>query len=117
MRPERFYKPFSLTLLKFSHDKYTGTNIPKNFSSLVQLKDPKHNEDREILIYMNAPLRHGGETYYQADFRNDDRTTILQVVRNPNWIMPYIACTLVSLGLFVQFGAHLLRFIKRRATA
>lgn len=117
MRPERFYKPFSLTLLKFSHDKYTGTNIPKNFSSLVRLKDAKHSEDREILIYMNAPLRHGGETYYQADFRNDDRTTILQVVRNPNWIMPYIACTLVSLGLFVQFGAHLLRFIKRRATA
>ncbi len=117
LRQERLYKPFSLRLLKFSHDKYTGTEIPKNYSSLVRLKDPGKSEDRDVLIYMNNPLRHRGETYYQADFRNNDQTTILQVVRNPNWIVPYLACTLVGLGLLVQFGTHLLKFIQRRAGA
>jgi hypothetical protein len=117
MRQQRFYKPFSLTLKQFTHEKYTGTEIPKDFASLVQLKDPKRNEDREIRIFMNNPLRHSGETFYQASFANDDKTTILQVVKNPNWLVPYIACALVALGLLVQFGVHLVRFIDRRATA
>jgi hypothetical protein len=117
IRPTRYYKPFSLKLHKFTHERYTGTNIPKDFASQVQLKDPTTNEDREVRIYMNNPLRHGGLTFYQASFANDDKTTILQVVKNPNWLVPYIACTLVSLGLTVQFGSHLMRFTKRRAAA
>ena len=49
---------------------------------------------------MNNPLRYDGETYYQSGFdRNDARVTILQVVRNPSWLTPYVACILVSLGL------------------
>jgi cytochrome c biogenesis protein ResB len=66
---------------------------------------------------MNNPLRYGGLTFYQASFANDDKTTILQVVRNPNWVLPYIACTLVSLGLLVQFTSHLMKFNKRRSAA
>ena len=117
IRPMRFYKPFSLKLLKFTHERYTGTNIPKDFASQVQLKDASRNEDREVRIFMNNPLRYGGLTFYQASFANDDKTTILQVVRNPNWVLPYVACTLVSLGLMVQFGSHLMKFNKRRAAA
>jgi hypothetical protein len=42
----------------------------------------------------------------------------LQVVRNPSWIIPYIACSLMTLGLLWQFTIHLLGFIaKRRRTA
>ena len=37
MRFQRRYLPFSLTLIKFSHDIYPGTDIPKNFSSRVRL--------------------------------------------------------------------------------
>jgi hypothetical protein len=113
-RFERNYKPYSLTLLDFSHDRYPGTEIPKNFSSRIKLNTPDGVDDREVLIYMNNPLRYAGLTFYQAGFENDDKTTILQVVRNPSWTMPYIACTLMTLGLIIQFGIHLFAFIGRR---
>jgi hypothetical protein len=115
LRLARYYRPFSLELLKFSHDKYMGTDIPKNFSSRVRLKRPETQEDREVLIYMNNPLRYGGETFYQSGYdERDPRVTILQVVRNPGWLTPYFSCTLVGLGLVVQFLTHLVSFVKRK---
>jgi hypothetical protein len=73
--------------------------------------------DREALIYMNNPLRIGGMTFYQAGFENNDHTTVLQVVRNPSWRMPYISCTLIALGMAIQFGIHLFGFAKKRSLA
>jgi len=46
MRAKREYLSYSLTLKRFSHDKYAGTDIPKNFSSLVQLSNPTRGEER-----------------------------------------------------------------------
>jgi hypothetical protein len=114
LRVRRLYQPISLTLLKFSHDRYAGTEIPKNFSSQVKITTPDGREDREVVIYMNNPLRHEGVTFYQAGFQDDDRTTILQVVRNPAWTLPYVACTLMTLGLVMQFGIHLVGFVRKR---
>jgi hypothetical protein len=114
LRLRRVYQPFTLTLLKFDHDRYAGTNIPKNFSSRLRLRTPDGRDDRDVLVYMNNPLRYGGLTFYQAGFENNDRTTILQVVRNPSWLIPYIACGLMTLGLVVQFGIHLVGFVVRR---
>ncbi len=112
LRFRRDYKPYTLHLIDFKHDKFVGTQIPKNFSSEVRLVDPTHNEDRTVLIYMNHPLRYRGETFYQSGYSGDTRT-ILQVVRNPGWLMPYIACSLVSLGLSVHFGVMLRKFVSR----
>jgi len=117
LRFTRHYKPYSIKLLDFSHDVYAGTDIPKNFSSRINLTTPDGVEDREILIYMNNPLRHAGLTFYQAGFDNNDKTSILQVVRNPSWILPYISCTLMGVGLLVQFLISLFRFSKRRRAA
>jgi len=117
LRLKRSYLPVSLTLLKFSHDRYAGTEIPKNFSSRLRLATPDGRDDREVLIYMNNPLRYGGRTFYQAGFQNNDRTTVLQVVRNPSWLLPYVACTLMTLGLTVQFCLHLFGFIRKRRAA
>lgn len=114
MRPVRYYKPFTIQLLDFTHDRYPGTEIPKNFSSRVRLIHPETGENREVLIYMNNPLRYSGETYYQGGFEPGDTVSILQVVRNPSWLTPYIACALVSLGLLVQFLSHLIGFAKKR---
>lgn len=116
VRPQRHYYPFSLTLKEFRHDKYAGTDIPKNFSSLVHLKHPEKNEDRDALIYMNHPLRYGGLTFYQASFANNDTVSIFQVVENPFWLTPYIACILVALGLAIQFLSHLIIFAKERSS-
>jgi hypothetical protein len=118
LRYKRIYKPYSIQLLDFRHDRYLGTDTPRNFSSLVHLVDPTQNEDREVLIYMNNPLRYRGETFYQASFKQGDTGTVLQVVRNPGWLLPYVACTLGALGMLIHFGMHLARFVTRgRATA
>ena len=66
---------------------------------------------------MNNPLRYAGLTFYQASFDNNDRTTILQVVRNPSWLLPYIACGVMSFGLLWQFAIHLFAFISKRRPA
>ena len=117
LRPARYYKPYSVTLLAFHHDLYAGTDIPKNFSSKIHLNDPATGEDRDVLIYMNNPLRYRGETFFQASFEPGDRGTILQVVRNPASITPYVACSLVALGLVTQFLMHLIGFARKRAKA
>ncbi|MFO1487654.1 MAG: cytochrome c biogenesis protein ResB [Verrucomicrobiota bacterium] len=117
LRLRRYYKPFSLHLVEFKFDRYPGTEIPKNFSSRVRLQRTDTGEDRELLIYMNNPLRYGGETFYQADWdHEDEKGTILQVVRNPGWLTPYFACGLVGLGLVVQFMTHLAGFVSKRKT-
>jgi hypothetical protein len=117
LRPTRHYHPFSITLLKFSHDRYPGTEIPKNFSSRIRLQTPDRGVDREVLIFMNNPLRYGGLTFYQAGFEKNDQTSILQVVRNPSWRLPYVSCALMGLGLVIQFGIHLAGFIRKRTAA
>ena len=114
MRPARYYKPYSVTLQRFTHEQYAGTEIPKNFSSKVTLIDPEREVNRDVLIYMNHPLRYRGETFYQAGFQKGDPVTILQVVRNPSFIAPYVACIIVAAGLLVQFGYHLIGFSRKR---
>src|SRR3954471_17869276 len=117
LRQARYYKPYSITLQKFTHDRYAGTDIPKNFSSRITLIDPERSVNRDVLVYMNHPLRYRGETFYQAGFDKNDEATILQVVHNPTFIAPYVACIVVALGLLTQFGSHLIGFSRRRRTA
>jgi len=115
LRSQRHYYPFSLSLQKFSHDKYAGTDIPKNFSSRVRIQSDDGHVDREVLIYMNNPLRYEGMTFYQAGFEKNDMTTVLQVVHNPSWALPYIACVMMGLGLVIQFSFSLAGFFRKRS--
>jgi hypothetical protein len=110
----RYYLPYSITLKKFSHDVYPGTEIPKNFSSLVHISDPARGEERDVLISMNQPLRYDGRAFYQASFGKGDQLSILQVVKNPGWLLPYISCTLITLGLLIHFGITLRRSMRKR---
>jgi hypothetical protein len=114
MRSQRFYKPFKLSLINFKFDRYMGTGVAKNFSSDLILERPDTGEKREIHIRMNTPLRYGGETYFQQSFTKDEKATILQVVSNPSWLTPYVACVMVSVGLLWQFLGHLVGFARRR---
>jgi hypothetical protein len=117
LRAKRHYTPYSLTLLDCRHDVYKGTDIPKNYSSRVRVRNPATREDREVLIYMNNPLRYAGSTFYQYQMAPPEaptKSSTLQVVRNPSWLTPYVSCTLVGLGLVVQFMSHLVSFLKIR---
>ncbi|HZZ83378.1 MAG TPA: cytochrome c biogenesis protein ResB [Anaeromyxobacteraceae bacterium] len=117
MRPRRQYLPYAITLKKFSHDVYPGTDIPKNFSSLVHLSNPSRGEERDVLIFMNQPLRYAGKAFYQASFGKGDTLSVLQVVENPGWLLPYVSCVLVGAGLIVHFALVLRRSLKRRHSA
>lgn len=115
LRYRRTYLPFTLHLRDFRHDTFTGTNIPRNFSSDIRLVDPDRRTDRQVRIWMNNPLRYTGMTFYQASYKPDGTGTVLQVVRNPGWLMPYIACVLVGGGMTWHFMQSLTGFLRRRA--
>lgn len=117
LRLKRHYQPFSISLLQVTHEVYPGTEIPKNFASRVRLKDDAGHEDREVVIYMNNPLRHGGLTFYQYQMNAAGKMSAFQVVKNPGWLFPYIACVMMGVGLLWQFGYGLLGFIRKRSAA
>jgi hypothetical protein len=122
MRPARTQFSFSLTLLKATHTVYPGTDIPKDFRSRVRIDNPRTGERREVEISMNHPLRYDGLTFYQyqmdagqtAQMAGRTPTSVLQVVRNPSWLTPYIGCAMVGAGLLIQFLQHLVGFVSKR---
>lgn len=113
IRPKRLYTPYSITLTSFTRETYPGTTIPSRFSSDIVLTDFKTSKSQPHHIYMNHPLRYNGTTYFQASFGKDDRMSVLQVVKNPGWMIPYISCLLMALGLCVHFGISLFRFLRK----
>jgi len=116
LRPEREYLPYSIELLGIANEFYQGTDIPFNFESEILLK-MEEEQSRRALVYMNTPLRHAGKTFYQYQMNKAADYTVFQVVRNPSWLVPYIACILVSIGLLLQFSFHLARFLNKNAAA
>ncbi len=114
LRPQREYLPYSIELLGIANEFYQGTDIPFNFESEILLK-MEQNQTRRALVYMNTPLRHEGKTFYQYQMNKAADYTVFQVVRNPSWLVPYIACILVSIGLLWQFSFHLARFLNKNA--
>jgi len=117
LRFRRYYKPFSLELIEVRHDKFVGTEMARNFSSEVILRDPGQNEERRVLIYMNHPLRYAGETFFQSQVKStvpgDTNITVLLLVDNPGAWMPYYSCLLVTVGMSVHFGRMLFKFAGR----
>jgi ABC-type transport system involved in cytochrome c biogenesis permease subunit len=117
LRFRRSYKPYSMKLIDVVREDYYGTDTPRNYASLVQLTDPDKNVDREVKIWMNNPLRYAGETFYQSHYepgRDGIETTVFQVVRNTGWMIPYVSCMIVMVGMAAHFWGMLLRFLTRR---
>jgi len=119
LRFRRMYKPYSMSLIDFHVDKYLGTTKAKNFASDIHLIDPTRQVDRRIKIWMNNPLRYAGETFYQSGFESSGtegtNVTILHVVTNQGWMIPYVACMMVATGMLAHFWGILLRFLNRRS--
>ncbi len=111
LRQTRYLKPYRLELIKFTFDRYVGTNTPKNYASKVRLIDSEREINNELTISMNEPLRYRGETFFQSSFTPDEKSTILQVVRNPGWVLPYLACVMVTAGMMLHFTLSLVTFV------
>jgi hypothetical protein len=118
LRMRRTYRPFTFHLEQLRHENYKGTSLAKRYASLVRVVDPSRGEDREVLIHMNHPLYYAGETFYQSSVNSAGgvEVTGLQVVKNPGWALPYIACFMVSAGMAIHFLLHLLGFFRRMVT-
>ena len=118
LRFKQTTRDFTMHLTKFDHKVFAGEpNKPKDYRSYIHLVDKSQDVDRDVEIYMNAPLYFRGETFYQSGMDKDDRgviTTTLSVVRNPGWLLPYLSCGIVGFGLLIHFGLTLYRFIDRR---
>lgn len=107
--------PYSMKLLDFVHEKYEGTQMPKDFSSRILLVNEGEGIERELRIWMNNPLRYARRTFYQSGYMPGDSGTILQVVRNDTWMIPYLACMIVFVGMTAQFMQSLKRYLGRDA--
>ena len=118
LRLERAYKDYAIQLIEFKHDVWEGTEIAKNYQSDVRITDlnnPNAKKDAgKVTIKMNQPLFYENQTFYQASLHPLTTGTVLQVVHNPGWWMPYVSCILVSGGMLVHFGLHLITFLQRR---
>ena len=71
---------------------------------------------------MNNPLRFAGLTFFQYQMGREQlaagrQNSVLQVVKNPSWLTPYVGCGLVALGLVVQFLIHLTAFVRKKRVA
>ena len=105
---------FSIKLLNFIHEKYQGTQTPKDFSSRIRLINSGDKIDRELKIWMNNPLRYAKKTFYQSGYLPEDKGTVLQVVRNDSWMIPYLSCMIVFVGMGAQFFWSMQRSKKER---
>ena len=121
LRFQRSYRPYSLRLIDARGDTFSASRVVRNYSSDVHLVDPTRNTDRSVHIWMNNPLRFAGETFYQSSFGSLSQTkdfTVLSVVTNTGWMIPYVACVVVAIGLVSHFLITLARFLRKgwRAT-
>lgn len=115
LRYTRVPKSYAVTLEDFKFDTYEGSTTPKNFESVVQLRDPDQHVDVQLSTSMNNPIRYAGETIYQSSYDpNNLQTTVLQVVSNAGWMIPYVACMIVAAGMLVHFTQGIVRFVYRR---
>jgi hypothetical protein len=105
--------PYSIKLIDFVHEKYEGTQMPKDFASQIILVNEGDDVNRELRIWMNNPLRYARRTFYQSGFLPDDSGTVLQVVRNDSWMIPYLSCMIVFVGMTAQFVQSLRRSQRR----
>ncbi|MFN8705585.1 MAG: cytochrome c biogenesis protein ResB, partial [Planctomyces sp.] len=116
LRFQRNYRPYEVELLDVSRTNYVGSSTPRDYRSRIVIRDPAQKTSEEFTLWMNNPLRYHGETFYQSSYNKlEDGTeaTTLSVVRNKGWMLPYIACMIVSFGMFGQFWQTLSRYLKR----
>ncbi len=117
MRFHRQVKPYWVQLEDVRRVNYSGSDTPRDYSSFIRIIDDETGEDRKERVWMNNPLRYRGETFYQSNYTalpGGKEMTGLQVVRNSGWLIPYVACSITALGMFVHFSGTLGRFLRRR---
>jgi len=114
LRQRRLPLPFTLTLFDFRKVEHLGTSMARSFESRVTVRSGEL--EREVLISMNNPLRHGEYTLFQSSYgaeRDGRESSTFTVVRNRGKYLPYLASMVTILGLLLHFGIMVVRFTRR----
>ncbi len=111
----RYALPFAVKLQDFRRELYYASNLPKEYESKIQII--REGESAETIqnarVYMNHPFRKNSLTFFQASFSVDEQGqeySVLAVVENLAYLLPYVVSILICLGVFVHF---LIMFFKR----
>jgi hypothetical protein len=116
IRFKRTYKSYTVLLRDLRLERYKGSAVARDYSSWVRLEDTPRDAVREARIWMNNPLRYRGETFYQSGIDEEGQSwTALQVVENRGWMVPYVACMIVGVGLLGQFLLHFAGFLRKQS--
>jgi ResB-like family len=98
---------FDLQLKDFSVGRYPGTMRAASYESVVNVTGLG-----EKTISMNEPLKHGGFTFYQSSFQENDKgqpiASVFSVNRDPGRWVKYLGC------LAIVFGSIHLFYFKRK---
>jgi ABC-type transport system involved in cytochrome c biogenesis permease subunit len=116
LRFQRNYRDYEVELLDVSRTNYVGSATPRDYRSEIVIRDRETGASEEFTLWMNNPLRYRGETFYQSGYNetpDGTEMTTLSVVRNTGWMLPYIACMIVAVGMFAKFGQTLGRYLSR----
>ncbi len=116
LRFQRNYRDYEVELLDVSRTNYVGSATPRDYRSEIVIRDRETGAAEEFTLWMNNPLRYRGETFYQSGYNetpDGTEMTTLSVVRNTGWMLPYIACMIVAVGMFAKFGQTLGRYLSR----
>jgi len=104
LRRKRFELPFIIQLNEFEMEVHPGTDTAKSYKSKVTIE---HDDlKRDVLIWMNHPLRFKDYTLYQASYSLDRfgrESSTLAVVKNAGWMLPYGASSITFIGLAIHF--------------
>ncbi len=122
IRFRQLRKPYEVTLEDVVRIDYSGTETPRDYSSRIKITDRESGKSQEGKTWMNNPLRYRGETFYQSRYNkiSDGKggfveTTGLQVVQNSGWVIPYMCCMMVFVGMAAHFLNTFMRFANRYA--
>ena len=120
LRFAREYLPYTVRLKDVTAAFYPGTATPKEYRSDLRIA-AADGSTFDYFTWMNNPLRYAGRTFYQSGYSpasaSRPESSALQVVTNTGWMVPYLACMILAIGMAAQFGMSLLRFLARRSPA
>lgn len=121
IRYHQIRKGYDILLKDVERINYSGTSTPRDYSSRIVITDRENGKSQEGKTWMNNPVRYQGETFYQSSYNSFDidgktiETTGLQVVKNAGWVIPYVSCMMVFVGMFAHFGGTFMTFSSRYA--
>lgn len=113
-KKKRYELPFSVQLVDVNRELHPGTQKAKSYFSKVVVSDSQSQRDAKIS--MNQPLRKGFYTAYQASYGIDsdgEEFTVLALVKNIQYTLPYIGSIVMSLGLMLHFAMMFFNFYRR----